>query len=215
MPLLRCIGTLPQVLPSKRPSPIVNLRLLSGGISAEKSSPSTLLPVRLRWAAYNVTCDALIDSGAEGNFMDTIFARQHGLPTSSLTHLITVNALNGQRLPNISQTTDFITLITSGNHNERIQFMLMDSTHAPVVLGHPWLTKHNPRIDWQLNTINEWSTLCHRSCLLSACPTVSASVLQEKAADLSNVPKEYLDLREVFSKSRAASLPPHVPMTLP
>ena len=29
--------------------------------------------------------------------------------------------------------------------------------------------------------------------------------------DLSNVPVEYLDLKEVFSKSRAASLPPHRP----
>ncbi|XDV18431.1 hypothetical protein PO909_024129 [Leuciscus waleckii] len=30
-------------------------------------------------------------------------------------------------------------------------------------------------------------------------------------ADLSNVPGEYFDLKEVFSKSRAASLPPHRP----
>ncbi len=29
--------------------------------------------------------------------------------------------------------------------------------------------------------------------------------------NLSNVPEEYLDLKEVFSKSRAASLPPHRP----
>ncbi|XDV31536.1 hypothetical protein PO909_002527 [Leuciscus waleckii] len=33
----------------------------------------------------------------------------------------------------------------------------------------------------------------------------------EKPVDLPNVPKEYLDLKEVFSKSRAASLPPHRP----
>ncbi|KAG1958060.1 retrotransposable element [Pimephales promelas] len=34
---------------------------------------------------------------------------------------------------------------------------------------------------------------------------------KEEAGDLSNVPAEYLDLKEVFSKSRAASLPPHRP----
>ncbi len=45
----------------------------------------------------------------------------------------------------------------------------------------------------------------------SACSSVSGSVFQKKAADLSNVPAEYLDLKEVFSKSRAASLPPHRP----
>ncbi len=46
---------------------------------------------------------------------------------------------------------------------------------------------------------------------MSACPLISVSVFQEEALDLSNVPAEYRDLREVFSKSRAASLPPHRP----
>lgn len=46
---------------------------------------------------------------------------------------------------------------------------------------------------------------------MSACSSVSDSVFLEEAVDLSNVPVEYLDLKEVFSKSRAASLPPHRP----
>uniref|UniRef100_A0A9J8D1R8 Reverse transcriptase/retrotransposon-derived protein RNase H-like domain-containing protein n=1 Tax=Cyprinus carpio carpio TaxID=630221 RepID=A0A9J8D1R8_CYPCA len=82
---------------------------------------------------------------------------------------------------------------------------------APIVLGHPWLIKHNPRIDWQQGSVLEWSSKCHESCLVSACSSVSVSVFQEKAVDLSNVPTEYQDLKEVFSKSRAASLPPHRP----
>jgi len=46
---------------------------------------------------------------------------------------------------------------------------------------------------------------------VSACLSVSGSVFQEKAASLSNVPLGYLNLKEVFSKSRAASLPLHRP----
>ncbi len=46
---------------------------------------------------------------------------------------------------------------------------------------------------------------------MSACFPVSCVSLQDEAVNLSNVPKEYLDLREVFSKSRAASLLPHHP----
>ncbi|KAL0154966.1 hypothetical protein M9458_049229, partial [Cirrhinus mrigala] len=124
---------------------------------------------------------------------------------------IAVHALNGQTLPTITTITEPITLTVSGNHRESISFYILDSPHAPVVLGHPWLIKHNPRIDWQLRAVSEWSVKCHESCLVSACPSVSESVLQEKAADLCNVPAEYLDLKEVFSKSRAASLPPHRP----
>ncbi len=35
--------------------------------------------------------------------------------------------------------------------------------------------------------------------------------LQNELVNLSNMLKEYLDLKEVFSKSQAASLPPHRP----
>ncbi|KAL0203584.1 hypothetical protein M9458_001602 [Cirrhinus mrigala] len=207
-------GTLRFQLPGKRASPTVNLRLLSGGISAKKTSSSatsTLLPGRLRWQNHDLHCTALLDSGAEGNFMDYSFARSNQVPLSPLTDPIAVNALNGQTLPKITFVTKPVTLTVSGNHSESIPFYILDSPLAPVVLGHPWLIKHNPRIDWQLQSVSEWSTKCHESCLVSACPSVSVSLFQEKAVDVSNVPVEYLDLKEVFSKSRAASLPPHRP----
>ncbi len=188
------------------------MRLLSGGISVEKtSSTSTLLPVRLRWSTHEHDCQALVDSGAEGNFMDHSLALKLRIPLRPLTHKIEVHALNGQDLPHISHDTGPVTLVTSGNHTERLSFYILDSPLAVIVLGHPWLIKHNPRIDWQRRTVLEWSTKCHESCLVSACSSVSVSVFQEEAMNLSNVPTEYLDLKEVFSKSRAASLPPHRP----
>ncbi len=181
-------------------------------ISAEKtSSTSTLLPVRLRWSTHLHDCRALLDSGAEGNFMDHTFARKFQVPLRPLTHKIPVHALNGQELPTISLVTEDVTLITSGNHTETISFYILDTPLAPIVLGHPWLTRHNPKVDWQRKSVSAWSSHCHKSCLVSACPSVSVPVFQEEAGDLSNVPTEYLDLKEVFSKSRAASLPPHRP----
>ncbi|KAF7642148.1 hypothetical protein LDENG_00263700 [Lucifuga dentata] len=66
--------------------------------------------------------------------------------------------------------------------------------------------KHNPHIDWKLNAIVEWNSFCLRSCVLPAKPPP-----QEVFPDLSNVPAEYLDLKPVFSKARATSLPPHRP----
>ncbi|KAI2646204.1 Transposon Tf2-9 polyprotein [Labeo rohita] len=102
------------------------------------------LTARLRWQNYDHHCTALLDSGAEGNFIDYSFALRNHVPLSPLTNTIAVSALNGQTLPKITLTTDPITLT-------------------------------------------------------------------EKAVDLCNVPVEYLDLKEVFSKSRAASLPPHRP----
>jgi len=135
-------------MPGKRASPIVSMRLLLGGISTKKtSSPSsTLLPVRQRWATSMHSTQALLDSGAESNFMDFSLALKLQIPITSLTHKISVNALHGQELPRITHSTEHITLITSGNQSETISFLLLNSLSAPVVLGHPCLTQHSPRI---------------------------------------------------------------------
>ncbi len=198
-------------MPRKRPGPTVGLRLLSGGVSLNKASSTTLLPVRLQWAAERHEGTALLDSGAEGNLLDISLAQLLHIPLVPLRHKISVSALNGQSLPPISLSTVPITLVTSGNHSETITFLVTHSPLAPVVLGHPWLTQHNPRVDWGRHTVSEWSRACYASCLVSAGFSVCDSVLQEEMGNLSNVPEEYLDLKEVFSKSRAASLPPHRP----
>ncbi len=198
-------------MPRKRPGPTVGLRLLSGGVSLNKASSTTLLPVRLQWAAERHEGTALLDSGAEGNLLDISLAQLLHIPLVPLRHKISVSALNGQSLPQISLSMVPITLVTSGNHSETITFLVTHSPLAPVVLGHPWLTQHNPRVDWGRNSVSEWSRACYVSCLVSAGFSVCDSVLQEEMGNLSNVPEEYLDLKEVFSKSRAASLPPHRP----
>ena len=108
--------------------------------------------------------------------MDHTFAHKLQIPLKPLTHKIAVHALNGQELPTISLTTEDITLITSGNHSETIYLYILDSPLAPIVLGHPWLIRHNPRVDWQQKSVLTWSTKCHESCLVSACPSVSVSV---------------------------------------
>ncbi len=187
-------------------------RLLTGGIVFEKSSLSaTLLPVRLQWATSHHNCLALLDSGAEGNFMDITLAHNLKVPVVPLTQAISVNDLGGQAFPSVTHSTGSVSLVTSGNHQEDIHFYLIDSPLSPIVLGHPWLTLHNPYINWLQGSVLSWSEHCHAACLVSACSSVSCSVFQDEPMDLSNVPTEYLDLKGVFSKSRAASLPPHRP----
>ncbi len=209
--ILRRGWPFPGNLHRKRSSPTVGLRLLSGGVSLNKASSTTLLPVRLQWAAGRHDCMALLDSRAEGNLLDISLAQLLHIPMVSLRHKISVSAVDGQSLPEISLSTVPITLITSGNHSETITFLVTNSPLAPVVLGHPWLTQHNPRVDWGRNTVSEWSETCYASCLVSVGFSVSCSSLQDEMGSLSNVPEEYVDLKEVFSKSRAASLPPHRP----
>ncbi len=177
--------------------------LLRGGITLAKSSlAATLLTVKLQWSSVTHDCQALIDSGAEGNFLDSDLADRLRLPVIALSQPIAVHALNGLSLSSITHSTGPLRLVTSGNHIETIQFLLTDTPVTPVVLGHPWLVLHNPHFNWSQSSILSWSEGCHATCLLSACPSVSCSVFQDEHMDLSNVPSEYRDLKGVFSKSR-------------
>ncbi|KAI7799341.1 Pol polyprotein, partial [Triplophysa rosa] len=122
------------------------------------------------------TLAALLDSGAEGSFLDATTAARWRIPTKLLDRPISVQ-----------------TLFLSGNHCECIELYILDSPNNPLILGHPCPS-------------------CHTSCLGSAPSLVSvSSVFQVRAADLTGVPEEYHDLRTIFSRSRATSLPPHRP----
>lgn len=70
--------------------------------------------------------------------------------------------------------------------------------------------RHSPLIDWATGSIMGWSPFCHSHCLKSAQPaTGRLPAGLGEALDLSSILAEYQDLREIFSKACATSLPPH------
>ncbi len=100
---------------------------------------------------------ALVDSGADENFLDINLAAQAVLGKESLTVPLKANTLNNQLLAQVTHQTKPVYLILSGNHREHIQFHLISSPHASIVLGHLWLRTHNPHIDWSAGKILSWS----------------------------------------------------------
>ena len=103
-------------------------------------------------------------------------------------------------------------LLTSGNHRETLQLIVMETPHSPVVLGHPWLSLHRPLVDWRTHEVCEWSPQCATRCLRQApLPANRSLPIVKMPPDLSSVLREYHDLAEAFRKSRAVTLPPHRP----
>lgn len=83
-------------MPSKSQSPSVGKMLLTDSLAFGKTSlVATLLPVRLQWAGSYYACQALVNSGAEENFLDLNLARKLKILVVSLTHPISVSALGG------------------------------------------------------------------------------------------------------------------------
>ena len=155
---------------------------------------------------------ALVDSGADQNFIQTALARKLGVSLRELEPPLLTSVLNGTKLSPISQVSEPVILKFSGNHVESISFFAMDNSHVSLVLGLPWLQLHNPHINWRDGSILSWSSHCMATCLSSAHLPVCAKISDpDEDIDVSNVPPEYLDLRCVFSKSKATSLPPHRP----
>ena len=149
-----------------------------------------------------------MDSGAAGNFMDINVARRLQVPQTTVNPPFVISALDGRSLGKGRVTVATAPLrLQSDTHWEEITLYLIDSPGFPVVLGFPWLNRHNPCIDWATGTIREWGPTCQATCLLPS----SARPLVElvDALELAQVPVEYLDLIEVFSRVRASTLPPH------
>ena len=170
---------------------------------------SNRLPVTLEWPGGARKTSALLDTGAEESFLDATIAAQWGVPLVEVSKPLVASSLNGQRLGRITQATGPLKMKLSGNHQEEISLLIIDTPHS-LVLGHPWMAKHRPQVDWTRHEILEWDPSCSSRCLRKA-HTPMVTPQWEEAPNLAKVPREHHNLGEVFCKSRATCLPPHRP----
>ncbi len=171
-------------------------------------SQSTFLKITVRLKVKGTIIDttAFIDSGAAGNFIDAEFAKTHNIPLVSCESHLAVAALDGRPLGSgrIHFTTEDLTLLTRALHTETIRLFVFQSPQTPLILGLPWLERHNPHISWSERQISRWSEFCLQNCLSRTCPEQ-----QQEPCTTSNIPGEYHDLATAFSKTKASQLPPH------
>ena len=124
---------------------------------------------------------ALLDTGASGYaFIDYDFARKHSFPMSPLPRPRTLEAFDGST-PVFGNITHTVCLNMSiGSHAEtNMRLFVTRLSHHPIILGHPWLRKHNPTINWETSIVDFCSRYCRRFCSpwgAVPAPTLSASV---------------------------------------
>lgn len=127
----------------------------------------------------------MIDSGATGNFMDPkikeglqILGRKK--PTS-----VPLTGLNGEKLSEegITEETGWLPMIID-KHFEMINFDVAKLGRDDVILGIPWLRKHNPEIHWDRGQLQLTRCNCETT------RTIKASATKE---DLEVIIKETID----------------------
>ncbi len=169
-------------------------------VSSNLNSSTVLeIPVTLMIKGHIMETVALIDSGAAGNFIDASFAKTHNIPLVPCVSHLAVAALRrspaGLRPSPIHHRGHTVTCWSPSHRGHQIICF--------PVTADSWLERHNPSISWSEKQITQWSESCRQNCL----PSTSAR--RVTCTPELQLPAEYHDLAEAFSKTKATQLPPH------
>jgi len=109
-----------------------------------------------------VAVKALLDSGAMGLFMDTVFTKEKGFRMEKMKKPLLVKNMDGSA--NIGEEITYqveCNMFFKG-HVERVRMDICNLEKIEVILGMPWLVAHNPEIDWEKGEVK--MTICPPIC---------------------------------------------------
>jgi len=118
----------------------------------------TLQPLREVWLKVGlekleshegIAVKALLDSGATGLFMDMTFAKEKGFKMEKLKKSLLVRNVDGTANAGGATTHQVECNMFFKGHMERARMDVCNLEKTELILGMPWLTAHNPEIDWE------------------------------------------------------------------
>ena len=103
-----------------------------------------------------------MDSGATGLVMSSEFAKKQGFKLKKLERPMQVRNVDGSfnREGPIENTVE-VNIYYQG-HRERMEIDMIGGQKWSVILGMPWLGRHNPEIDWRTGEVK--ITRCPEEC---------------------------------------------------
>jgi hypothetical protein len=110
-----------------------------------------------------ITTRALLDSGGQGSFINDNLSTRYQLPRLTKPHPISLILANGRpsKGGNINHYTPL--MLRVADHEEEISLDIAPTIHH-IVLGMPWLEKHDPEIRYGRRTLTFDSRFCRDNC---------------------------------------------------
>ncbi|KAL0150076.1 hypothetical protein M9458_054735, partial [Cirrhinus mrigala] len=155
-----------------------------------------------------------------GNFISGALCRQLKLRTTITSNKYQIHSITGELLSQrqVQRKCEDITLQLGLFHTENIQLLVLEGTTVDIILGRPWLVKHDPILSWGTGEILRWGKGCFPNCfpdlprpIQKPIPVCVTSVESPVANQSVKIPSIHSEFSDVFCPKRASQLPPHRP----
>uniref|UniRef100_A0A8C5QDJ5 Gypsy retrotransposon integrase-like protein 1 n=1 Tax=Leptobrachium leishanense TaxID=445787 RepID=A0A8C5QDJ5_9ANUR len=206
------LGHVARACPEKnrfRGKPLCHVR-----VAKSPSDPTHLLSLEivLQWDDKKIPLRAMVDSGASNCIIDFSLAHCLCVPVHNKEYLIKIQVVDGSSLSSgvVTQETLPVKVWVGPRHQEILSFDLVPSPMFPVILGTPWLRKHDPIIQWSTELITLSSPYCNQKCLASSPPLSINTILDMNMRKTGvQIPTCYQEYRDVFDERGVETLPLH------
>ena len=152
--------------------------------TTKPNAKSLRIPITIHVGEKTVIINALIDSGAEGIFINSSLIKNHQLPTQKYKKPILARNVDGT-LNKEAQITEYVLARTQmAAETKEYKIAATNLGEEDAILGIPWLKTANPIINWNKGTI-----------------TINS--LHTSKTDTLNIPEYCLPWKHIFEKEAA------------
>ena len=165
------------------------------------------------------TIRAMIDSGAQGNFISPELVNRLRLNYVRKDEPYRLKTFDGSNVNYddgcVDKEVAQLLISFTDRRHERLTLDITGISHD-IILGIPWLRASNPRVNWKTGQF-QWDTPGRDQSLRSrqiaaaygSNTTSKEEGLDGSSADITRIPKEYQRYRDLFSGKLKTGLPKH------
>src|SRR6266481_697860 len=121
------------------------------------SSPDTLVIPVTSESTKDLVLPLLVDSGSSDSFIDSRVVERHHLAAYTIPP-VKLRLIDGICNSIITQALKMHIHFPSGETHYIMFYVTPLDPSCTIMLGHHWLTQHNPLIDWVKSSVIFWNT---------------------------------------------------------
>ena len=111
----------------------------------------------------NLKVKALVDSGCTHTGIDEQLVKDRRIQTKKIDFFFEVFNANGMKNGEVTKVAPLEVEING--HKKTLEAAVMNLDGTDMFLGHDWLVKHNPEVNWKTGTIK--FTRCSGNCTMT------------------------------------------------